>query len=80
MLSKETGIDLPILVPQSFRRPEGEPFQFCPDQRVWIALEEQNAELTLDLVARHTVKSERQSEHGEGGGIQVLLVRFLSTG
>lgn len=60
MLSKETGINLPIFVPQSFRWPEGEPFQFCPDQRVWIALEEeQNAELALDLAANHTVKSER---------------------
>lgn len=58
MLSKETGINLPIFVPQSFRWPEGEPFQFGPDQRMWIALEEeQNAELALFLATGHTLKS-----------------------
>lgn len=60
MLSKETGINLPVFVPQSFRWPEWKPFQFCPDQRVRVALEEeQNAGLALYLAARDTLKSER---------------------
>lgn len=37
MLSKETGINLSVFVPQSFRWPEWESFKFCPDQRVRIA-------------------------------------------
>lgn len=46
VLSKETGIDLPIFIPQGFRRPEWKPLQFCPNQRMWIALgkEKQKAE------------------------------------
>lgn len=41
MLAKETGINLPIFIPQCFSRPEWKAFEFSPDQRVGIALEEE---------------------------------------
>ena len=37
VLSRETGIHLPIFIPQSFCRPEWKPLQFCPNQRMRIA-------------------------------------------
>lgn len=41
MLAKETGINLPIFIPQCLSRPEWKAFEFSPDQRMRIALEEE---------------------------------------